>query len=57
MEDILTEIVAHKRKEVAMYKLAVPTEGLRELVDTLPPSPRSMKASFDQPKKMLGSKS
>ncbi len=46
MKDILTEIVAHKRKEVAMYKLAVPTEGLKELVDTLSPSPRSMKASL-----------
>ena len=46
MEDILTEIVAHKRKEVAAHKLVVPTEGLRELIETLPPSPRSMKASL-----------
>ena len=46
MEDILTEIVAHKQEEVAVHKAVVPTEGLRELVDTLPPSPRSMKASL-----------
>ena len=46
MEDILKEIVAHKQTEVAEHKAVVPSEGLRDLVDTLPPSPRSMKASL-----------
>ncbi len=46
MKDILSEIVAHKQTEVAMHKQAVPTEALKDCVDTLPPTGHSMKAAL-----------
>lgn len=47
MKDILTEIVAHKREELAALERQVPVEELRRQVAALPPKPeRSMRAAL-----------